>query len=119
MKYPSINDALERAEIRAQELPHVAQIAESDWDVVVLANEIKRLRREVDRLTPKKPVERKFVERPTTPITPWPSAPFPTSSQCHKCGLVMEGAMGYVCSVPMCPTGLGGAWCNTKSRYVD
>lgn len=114
MKYPSINDALERAEIRAQELPHIIQVKESDWDVVVLANEVKRLRRELENRIPKK-----YVERPTTPITPWPSAPLPTTSGCPKCGLAMEGAIGYVCSVPMCPTGLGGAWCSTKSKYVD
>lgn len=113
MKYPSINDALERAELRAQELPHIVQVNESDWDVVVLANEIKRLRREVNRLTPKK------IQPPTTPITPWPSAPLQAPSSCPKCGLVMSGSMGYVCSVPQCPTGLGGAWCTSKSRYVD
>lgn len=115
MKYPSINDALERAEIRAQELPHTIQTKESDWDVVVLANEVKRLKREVERLTP-----RKFVERPSTPISPWPTTtPLPINHTCPKCGLAMEGAMGYVCSVPMCPTGLGGAWCSTESKYVD
>lgn len=31
------------------------------------------------------------------------------SNKCPKCGLVMEGAMGYVCSDPQCPTGLGGS----------
>ena len=111
MKYPSINDSLERAELRAQELPHIVQVNESDWDVVVLANEVKRLRREVNRLTPKK------IQPPTTPITPWPGGPIgpiTTNSTCPKCGMLMEGCIGYVCNVPKCPTGLGGAWCSTN-----
>ena len=112
-KYPTINEAIERAEKRAQDLPHIVQVNESDWDTVVLANEVKRLKREVERLTSKK------IQPPTTPISPWPSPSLPVTSTCSKCGLKMEGAMGYVCSVPMCPTGLGGAWCSTSSKYVD
>lgn len=30
---------------------------------------------------------------------------------CSKCGLKLDSVMGYVCSTPQCPTGLGGAWC--------
>lgn len=30
---------------------------------------------------------------------------------CPKCGLELRQVMGYVCSVPMCPTGLGGVYC--------
>jgi hypothetical protein len=32
---------------------------------------------------------------------------------CPKCGLKLDSVMGYVCSQPQCPTGLGGAWCST------
>ena len=39
--------------------------------------------------------------------------PLPTSTYCGKCGLKLEGVMGYVCSQPQCPTGLGGVWCST------
>lgn len=34
------------------------------------------------------------------------------NDSCPKCGLRLDqGPMGYVCSVPKCPTGLGGSWC--------
>lgn len=118
MKYPSINDALERAEIRAQELPHIIQVNESDWDVVVLANEVKRLRREVDKRTPKKS---------TQPLKIYPSNPYvipPTPiddfmySQCKVCGMLFNGPMGYCCPRSDCPTGVT---CNTsiKDKFVD
>lgn len=96
-KYPTINEALERAEKRAQDLPHVAQINESDWDTVVLANEVKRLKREVERLTNKK------IPPPTTPITPWP-APSVYQTACPVCGI--SGIMGYVCQRTDCPTSI-------------
>ena len=35
----------------------------------------------------------------------------PKISTCTSCGLVMSGAMGYVCNRGKCPTGLGGAFC--------
>jgi len=31
------------------------------------------------------------------------------SNKCPKCGLLLEGAMGYVCIQNNCPTGLGSA----------
>ena len=54
---------------------------------------------------------------PSAPYNPMPTSPytFPmvdTKPTCPKCGLVFEGTMGYVCSQPKCPTGLGGAWCS-------
>ena len=53
---------------------------------------------------------------PGTPYQPWvtPNSP-PLGNNCPKCGLKLEGVMGYVCSQPQCPTGLGGAWCNVSS----
>lgn len=113
MKYPSINDALERAEIRAQELPHIIQVKESDWDTVVLANEVKRLKREVERLTVKK------IPPPTTPITPWPKSPKDwLYSQCEVCGMHFNGPMGYVCPRSDCPTAVtcGGT---IKDKFID
>jgi hypothetical protein len=53
-----------------------------------------------------------------TAIPPWnpsmPYQPLPTFTKCGKCGLNLEGVMGYVCSQPQCPTGLGGVWCSVK-----
>lgn len=45
------------------------------------------------------------------PMWPTINPPITAPNHCHKCGLKMEGVMGYVCSQPHCPTGLGGAWC--------
>lgn len=49
------------------------------------------------------------------PITPLPY-PLPNTQpswygNCPKCGLKLEGTMGYVCPNAECPTGLGGVWC--------
>lgn len=44
---------------------------------------------------------------------PWdPSTPYgPIKNKCPKCGLVCEGAMGYVCPSNPCPMGMGGVTC--------
>lgn len=109
-KYPTIQDALERAERRAQDLPHVAQVKESDWDVVVLANEVKRLQSEVNRLTPKKP----HIEQPI----PYTVPPYHINMhQCSVCGMKSEGAMGYVCPRADCPTAI--TCNNVKYKFMD
>ena len=42
---------------------------------------------------------------PFTPLQPaW-------YGNCPKCGLKLDQVMGYVCSDPVCPTGLGGTKC--------
>lgn len=52
----------------------------------------------------------------TVPFPYDPSTPYgPIAKNCAKCGLKMEGVMGYVCTQPQCPTGLGGAWCGTQT----
>lgn len=58
---------------------------------------------------------------PSVPINPQPYNPFPsveTKPTCPKCGLVCEGAMGYVCPNNPCPMGMGGVWCNTTGNCV-
>lgn len=40
----NLNDALDRAAKRETELPQVIQVRVSDWDTVVLADEVRRLR---------------------------------------------------------------------------
>ena len=52
------------------------------------------------------------------PIVPLPYPPFKpfettTYNHCPKCGLKLDQVMGYVCSTPHCPTGLGGTWCSS------
>ena len=37
--------------------------------------------------------------------------PQPPVNQCSKCGLKLEGVMGYCCPQPGCPTGLGSPYC--------
>lgn len=46
----------------------------------------------------------------------FPTYPFQTwgMDHCKQCGLKLESTMGYVCSQPRCPTGLGGAWCSSE-----
>ena len=58
--------------------------------------------------SPEFPQSEKFVPSPNIP-TPWTN-PVDYKS-CSKCGLKLDGVMGYVCTQPHCPTGLGGAWC--------
>ena len=41
----SVEDALRRAEINREEIPHIAQVLARDWDLVLLADEVKRLRK--------------------------------------------------------------------------
>lgn len=51
---------------------------------------------------------------PSIPMNP-PFSPTPPEwpKKCPKCGLELNQVMGYVCNNYPCPTGLGGAWCNT------
>ena len=65
---------------------------------------------------------------PSAPFSPMPSAPYPwkiddvkvpydpnkipkweAKNRCEKCGLKIEGIMGYVCTNYPCPCGLGGS----------
>lgn len=47
-------------------------------------------------------------EVPTVdPIVPY----WDVKNKCPKCGLVCEGAMGYVCPNGACPMGMGGVTC--------
>ncbi len=55
---------------------------------------------------------------PSAPYGPMPSIPMNPSpldyKSCPKCGIKLDGPMGYVCSQPQCPTGLGGSWCSSQ-----
>ncbi len=50
------------------------------------------------------------------PTNPWPSSPNTFSNTCKECGLKLEGTMGYVCSNPKCPTGLGPIMCGVNNE---
>lgn len=57
-------------------------------------------------------------------VSPWQS-PFPNmqpftraTSKCSKCGLDLSSPMGYVCSDPCCPTGLGPIMCGVKNEQT-
>lgn len=54
-----------------------------------------------------------YSPMPSLPINPLPE-PYWNTKQCPKCGLKLEGAMGYYCPHSQCPTGLGGVYCSTK-----
>lgn len=44
----SVSDALRSADQRRRDLPRIVQVYASDWDEVILADEVDRLRRELD-----------------------------------------------------------------------
>ncbi len=53
---------------------------------------------------------------PSIPLQPikYPAPPY--TKGCSKCGIGADGGpLGYVCNDPMCPCGLGGAWCSTNT----
>lgn len=52
----------------------------------------------------------KWKQEPIWPMTPPDFIP-KAKEHCPKCGITLSGVMGYVCSSPNCPTGLGGATC--------
>lgn len=50
--------------------------------------------------------------QPHNPLAPdW-------NKKCPKCGINLDGPMGYVCTNYPCPTGLGGSWCSTTGDCV-
>lgn len=50
----------------------------------------------------------------TTPYQPWVVPNTQWTKNCPKCGINIDGPMGYVCPQPQCPTGLGGSWCHNN-----
>lgn len=42
-----------------------------------------------------------------------PTLPFKIESKCSKCGLLMDGPMGYCCPHADCPCGMGPVWSGT------
>ena len=66
---------------------------------------------------------------PSAPFSPMPSTPYPDtlprpytiptpyweSKKCPKCGINLDGPMGYVCPNNPCPTGLGGVYCKAET----
>lgn len=51
--------------------------------------------------------------KPTEPLVPSdPINPNPVVAICGECGLELHQTMGYVCTNPRCPTGLGPVICS-------
>ena len=78
-----------------------------------LSKQLEEQRRLLDSLSARlSELERKLWNPYKEPFMPYPSQPVKMADACPTCGLRFDqGAMGYVCSVPKCPTGLGGPWC--------
>lgn len=53
------------------------------------------------------------MDIPTIPYPPYKPFETTTHNTCPKCGIKLDAVMGYVCSTPQCPTGLGGTWCQS------
>ena len=75
---------------------------------------------------------------PSAPFSPMPTTPYPwkiddvkvpydpnkipkweTKNRCEKCGLKIEGVMGYVCTNYPCPCGLGGVYSNGMTNGTN
>lgn len=48
IKDRTLKEALARAKQTEEELPRIVQVVPSDWDVVILAHEVKRLQGIID-----------------------------------------------------------------------
>lgn len=46
-----------------------------------------------------------------TKQSPWTQPTWTEPQKCQKCGIQMDGVMGYVCSDPLCPSGFGPITC--------
>ena len=72
-------------------------------------NELKNLRERVERLeNPNRHIQ------PIQPFMPSPPATWKPITTCGKCGLKMDGPMGYCCPHKDCPCGMGPVWCSTS-----
>ena len=71
-----------------------------------LASQLERVEQTIKRL------EERLVRIERSSHTHAPTIPTVDWSKCPKCGIKLDTMMGYVCSVPQCPTGLGGVWCS-------
>ena len=40
-------------------------------------------------------------------------------NSCSVCGIILDGVMGYSCSNPICPTGLGPTMCSTTTANTS
>lgn len=81
-----------------------------------LAHRNQLLEKEVESLKRENTYLKQLIEILTknvgTSIPPVPMMPaWNEIRNCSKCGLKLEGVMGYVCPHAECPTGLGGTRC--------
>lgn len=77
--------------------------------IVHLEEQLAFSQREIDRLQIELVNERLVV--PTTG-KPFRIPNWAAPNSCSKCGLKLEGIMGYVCSNKDCPSGMGSPWSN-------
>lgn len=56
-----------------------------------------------------------IVRQLPAPLPPTPNTWFDPKT-CPKCGLKLEGVMGYCCPQPYCPTGMGPVMCTTNGN---
>ena len=97
---------MERFPKRVRKMDKATQ-TQYEWYVLFLEEYLKDLENEqasreiADRLT-------EWLKKNEFDVWPKPQQPV---KSCSKCGLKLEGVMGYCCPVPQCPTGLGSPYC--------
>ena len=68
-----------------------------------LRDRLERLENKPDWSTPMGPIPTWGVPTPFPNISDW-------NPKCSKCGLIMNGPMGYCCPHKDCPCGMGPVW---------
>lgn len=98
-------------------------MSNADEKLAMMQGELDNLNQKIALLEQKL---KELQENRSVPKNPWdvigPGLPDPYPPQipqiefrkeCPKCGLKIEGAMGYFCTNNPCPCGLGGVYCGT------
>ncbi len=81
-----------------------------DEEIRGIQEDLRKLQERIERYLDFQQIDNPIIDPliPSTPIDP-----NPVVAKCSECGLEMAQVMGYVCSHPKCPTGIGGTYCGT------
>lgn len=86
-------------------------MSNQDEKNAMLQGEIDNLNQKVAFLEQKL---KELQENRSIPTSPWTVYGPIVERRCTKCGLKLDGPMGYCCSNSDCPSGLGPVMCKTS-----